>query len=539
MKQKGWPWLGVLGACTMGLACQRTVAITPPPTVEAGSLWVVAKGDRQAGSTFVRALAPGEPVQLGPVAFDEALEVYAFHQRCTLPEIFGAADQPVPTGDLELRREPRAGAVLPAALRSYRSLVAPDNQSAWREEATVPEEALSTLNRAPLPNDHGCQMGVSDVAYEGRFIKGFGKPGTILHPKVSIAVGTDRALLALSYALDLADATRVGHGVFEFPIDAVDGSQLIPIRESDTASQAYFGGVVLGQEAWLHKSGHLDRLDLSSDPWRFDDTARDTFTASVNMSRIEYQSLMAGSNRGEEPEILMLTTRVEFAGMAQAESRPTALRRFDPVSRSWTVYFDEAVRVRGPTELLSPKEISLQRLGPGEAVAIGLDGDNTHLFHLRGGQVSTLTPPMTVTRYGDLVRIYRPPAVGTVVATRQGALFLLELEGPTWTLIRAPYEEGSEAAARGDIANILGSSITPEGFLLIGPRPGGGGEAILYRPELRFCGGQDVGLYGFTRGFQLPDRHVALGIHSGTNTLEVHSSRLRRRPLECAVPSGM
>lgn len=523
----------------MGLACQRTVAIVPPPLVEGGSLWIVARGDRSQGSTFVHASPPGEALRIGPVAFDEALEIHAFHQRCTLPEIFGAAGLPVSTGELELKGQAQGGRVLPTPLRTYRSQLSPELQTEWSEEA-ISETIRSTLARAPLPDDHGCQMGVSDLSYDVRFIKGFGKPGTILHPRVSIAVGTEKALLALSYATDLADAARVGHGVFEFPVNAMDGAELSPIRESDTASHAYFGGAIVGQDVWLHRSGHLDRLDLSREPWRFEDSVSDTFTASVNLDRIEYQSQLVGSRGGEAPEILMLSTQVEFNLAGPAIDRPTILRGFDPTTRRWTVYFEEVVQVRGPVdEENRVKEVGLQRLGPGEAVVIGLDGDNTHLFHLRAGVVTRLNAPALVTRDNDLVRIYRPPAVGTLVATRQGAIFQVDLEGPTWTLLKAPYQEDSEAAQRGDISDIWASAFTPEGIMFVGPRPGRGAEAIFYRPGLGFCGTREVGLHGSRRSIQFPDRHIALLVPGGANTLEVRSSRLLRPPLDCAAPSGM
>ncbi|MBK6683007.1 MAG: hypothetical protein IPG45_00915 [Deltaproteobacteria bacterium] len=540
MRGLGWKALGLLGASAMGVACQRNVAITAPPAVDEGSLWVVGRGDGSRGSTFVHATAPGERVQVGPVAFNESLELHAFHQRCTLPEIFDAAGSPVVSGELQLNSEPRAGHVLPAPLRTYGSLLDANGQADWSEAATIPDTALSTLNLAPLPNDHGCLMGVSALEHETRFLKDLGRRGTILHPAVFAAVGPEDALIALNYARDFRDVDRVGQGIFRFPVDALEGSQLIPIREVDTASQGYFGGVVLGQEAWLHRSGHLDRLDLSSDPWRFEGEVTDPFTTDFNLNRIEYVSLLAGSKSGEVPEILMLSARREIDSLGNAaEDRPTLLRGFDPVNRSWTVYFDEVVEVRGPVDESRFKEISMQRVGPGEAVMIGLDGDNTHLFHLRDGAISAITPPSSVTKFGDLVRVYRPPTVGTVAMTREGAVFHVDLERETWTLLREPYREDSLAARRGDIAAIWGTGLTPEGFMLIGPRPGQGFQAILYRPGLGFCGGQEVGLSGLTRNIQLPDRQLAVISSNGANTIEVREGRLRRGPLDCAAPSGM
>lgn len=527
----------LLGITIAGLACQRNVAVTAPPGVEEGSLWVIAKGDRASGSTFVHASLPGEPVQLGPVAFDESLELHAFHQRCTLEEIFAAARSSVGSGNLPLLDEPRAGPVLPAPLKSYGSRIDDQGQSGWTEASAVPEAALSTLNRAPLPNDHGCLMGVSRLDYETRFLKDLGRRGTILHPAVFAAVGTEEALLALNYARDFRDVDRVGQGIFRFPIDAADGALLVPFQEVDTASQAYFGGVVLGQEAWLHRSGGLDRVDLSGEPWRVEAGVEDPFTSEFNLARIEYLSLLAGSKSGEVAEILMLSARVDIDSLGNpAEDRPTLLRRFDPTTRTWTVYFDEVVKVRGRVEESRFKELSMQRLGPGEAVLIGLDGDNTRLFHLRDGAIEALTPPSSVTRFGDLVRVLQPPAVGTVVVTREGAVFQVDLERASWSLLREPFEEDSPAAQRGDISSVWGTGLTPEGFMLIGPRPGQGLQAILYRPGLGFCGGQEVGLSGLSRTIHLAERYVTVITSDGANTLEVRDGRIEREPLDCAAP---
>ncbi len=527
----------LVGTAVAGLACQRNVALTAPPGVEAGSLWVVARGDRQTGSTFVHASAPGEPVRLGPVAFDEVLELHAFHQRCTLPEIFGAAGAPVGSGNLELRGEPHAGPVLPAPMKTYASVIDDNGQAEWSEAETVPETAQSTLNLAPLPNDHGCLMGVSGLEYQTRFLKDLGRRGTLLHPAVFAAVGNEEALLALNYARDFNDVDRIGQGVFRFPLDAVDGALLVPFREVNTASQAYFGGVVLGQEAWLHRSGSLDRVDLGGDPWRLDGRVEDPFTSEFNLVQIEYVSILAGSKSGEVPEILMLSARIDIDSLGNAsQDRPTVLRRFDPNNRSWTVYFEEVVKLRGPAEESRFKELSMQRMGPEEAVLIGLDGDNTRLFHLRAGEIRTLSPPSSVTKFGDLVRVLRPPMVGTVVVTREGAVFQVDLESGRWSLLREPFQEGNLAAKRGDIEEVWGTGLTPEGFMLIGPRPGRGVQAILYRAGLGFCGGQEVGLSGLTRSIQLPERQVTVIKSDGANTLEVRDGRIERRPLDCAAP---
>lgn len=538
MLRRGW-----IGAwCTFAsLGCQATVTIQPPPSIEDGSLWLIGRGGRGEQARFVHASGPGEPIRIGGVAFDEAIDLWAVHSPCELEAIYESAGKAVERGRLTLRGEPQASRPVPAPTALLTSHLIAGGQEPWGEVAALPEEAQEILGRVPLPNDHGCQMAVTEASAQEHFLKNLGTTAAILHPQVFLAAGEGQALLAANYSTDFADAARIGYGLFQFPLDATDGLDLPVIEESTTATLAFFAGTIVGTDAWLARSGSIDRLDLSGERWTLEGGLRDPFTETTNLGRIEYQTLMAGSGPDQAPEILLLSTRIDIDSMAAvSDQRPTTVRRLDPSTRKLTELWSQTVQIRGEVNpFVRTKEIGLQRLGPGEALILGLDGANRELYHLQGDTITPITPPNEALAYGDFVRIYRAAAVGIVVLSRQGALFKFTLDPPTWTQIRAPYREGSEAAARGDLERITGLANTPEGFLLFGQRPGHDIESVAYRPGLGFCAARAASDVGTLRTIQVGDRLHSLEQTNGQNTLRVRVTSFGRAPVACAIPAGM